>query len=104
MDALISQVQETLDGQIDFEGQRVSELVCTALLSISAVVALVTGFVQQDIYLTLWVGLGGSLLTMIAVVPPWPFYNNHPQRWLPAAGKTGVLPEGGIVVTGKKSK
>jgi len=104
MDALVSQIQDTFEGQIDFEGQRLSELVCTTLLSLSAVVALITGFVQQDIYLTLLVGLGGTLLTMIAVVPSWPFYNQHPQRWLPSGGKTGGLPAGGIVVGGKKDR
>lgn len=65
-------------------------------------VALITGYVQQDIYLTLWVGLGGTLLTMLAVVPPWPFYNQHPRRWLPSGRATGSLPQGGIVIGGKK--
>ena len=59
------------------------------------------GYVQQDIYLTLWVGLGGTLLTMLAVVPPWPVYNQHPQRWLPSGKKTAGLPAGGIVIGGK---
>jgi len=101
MDALIAQVQDTFEGQIDFEGQRISELVCTALLSISAVLALVIGYVKQDIYLTLWVGLGGTVLTMLAVVPPWPFYNQHPQRFLPSAKTMASMPHGGIVVGGK---
>jgi hypothetical protein len=61
MDALITQVQDTFEGQIvgicvpsgeksptdhemrqDFEGQRASELVCTVLLSMSAVSAAYT--------------------------------------------------------------
>lgn len=67
-------------------------------------VALITGYVQQDIYLALWVGLGGTLLTMLAVVPPWPFYNQHPQRWLPSGRATGGLPQGGIVIGGKKDR
>jgi len=101
MDALIAQVQDTFEGQIDFEGQRISELVCTVLLSVSAVLALIIGYVKQDIYLTLWVGLGGTVLTMLAVVPPWPFYNQHPQRFLPSGKTMASMPQGGIVVGGK---
>jgi len=102
MDALISQVQDIFEGQIDFDGQRMSELVCTALLSLSAVIALVVGYAQEDIYLALWVGLGGTVLTMLAVVPPWPFYNQNPQRFLPSGKRMAGVPEGGIVVGGRK--
>jgi len=104
MDALISQVQDTFEGQIDFHGQNISELACTTLLSLSAVVALLAGYVQQDIYLTLWVGLAGTALTMLAVVPPWPFYNQHPRRFLPSGKTMAGMPDGGVVVGGKKVK
>jgi len=103
MDTLISQVQDTFEGQIDFEGQRIADPLCTAMLSISAVTALIAGYVQQDIYLTLWLGLGGTFMAMLAVVPPWPFYNQNPQHWLPSGRKIGRLPEGGIVV-GEKAR
>jgi len=49
----------------------------------------------------MWVGLGGTLLTMFAVVPPWPVYNKHPQRFL---GSGLALPPGGIVVEGANVK
>lgn len=54
---------------------------------------------QQDIYLTLWVGLAGTALTMLMVVPPWPMYNESPEKWLPA--KSGLAGTG-IEVDGKK--
>jgi signal peptidase complex subunit 1 len=31
------------------------------------------------------VGLAGTALTFLAVVPPWPFYNKNPEGWLPAS-------------------
>jgi signal peptidase complex subunit 1 len=41
------------------------------------------GFLQQDIRLALYIGLAGSALTFLVVVPPWPFYNKNPEDWLP---------------------
>ena len=60
-------------------------------------IALVAGFVNNDIYITLWTGLGLTLLVMLLVVPAWPIFNKHPVRWLGSS----VLPAGGIVVGGK---
>jgi signal peptidase complex subunit 1 len=37
----------------------------------------------QDIRLTLYIGLAGTALTFLVVVPPWPFYNKNPEGWLP---------------------
>jgi signal peptidase complex subunit 1 len=55
---------------------------------------------QQDIYLTLWISLAGSVMTTLAVVPPWPAFNQHPEGWL-RSGKSGISPPD-IVVAGKK--
>jgi len=62
-------------------------------------VAFIVGFALQDIYMTLWVGLGGAALAFLIVVPPYPFYNRSPERWLP--GKSGISGVG-IEVDGKK--
>jgi len=59
------------------------------------VLALLVGFVKDDIYLTVWVSLAGTILTMLVVVPPWPAFNKHPEAWL---GSKIALPPGGIVV------
>ena len=39
------------------------------------------GYIKQDVYLSLFVGIGGALVTFLAVVPPWPAYNQNPQKW-----------------------
>jgi signal peptidase complex subunit 1 len=32
--------------------------------------------------------LAGTLVTALAVIPPWPFYNQNPEKWLvPGAGR-----------------
>jgi len=101
MDAVITQVQDLFEGQIDFDGQRLAEGISTAVLSISSAVALIIGFIQQDIYLVMWIGLAGTVLAMLLVVPPWPVFNQHPQPWL---GSKVTLPPGGIVVGGGKGR
>lgn len=56
------------------------------------VVAFIAGFVSRDVYLTLWVGLAGTLLMALVVIPPWPVYNKHPEKWLVPSGVTAAGP------------
>ncbi|KAH8821580.1 microsomal signal peptidase 12 kDa subunit-domain-containing protein [Xylogone sp. PMI_703] len=98
-DQLLERVREIAEGQIDFEGQKLAELLATALLTIVGAVSFIVGFLLQDIKLALYIGLGGTALTLLIIVPPWPFFNRHPVRWLPVAGSE---PQSyGITVDGK---
>ena len=65
-------------------------------------VAFFIGYLLQDIKLFLWIGVGGTALVFLAVVPPWPFYNQHPLKWLPAGrgGSTTSVPHN-LVIDGK---
>jgi len=98
-DQLLEQVRELVEGQIDFEGQKLSELLATASLVIVGGIAFLIGFVLQDIKLALYIGLGGTAFTFALVVPPWPIYNKHPVQWLPVAGSEMAVQ--GITVDGK---
>ncbi|KAJ6021620.1 hypothetical protein N7540_007124 [Penicillium herquei] len=100
MDELLAPIRDALEGQIDFHGQRLAELLSTVLLVISGassqehsklqiIVSFLVGYIYKDIYLTLWVGLGGTLFTALAVVPPWPFYNQNPEKWFNNSKKSG---------------
>ena len=53
---------------------------------------------MQDIKLAVYLGLGGTAATFLLVVPPWPFFNKNPVKWLPVAG---VAPPTNIVVDEK---
>ncbi|KAF2087550.1 SPC12-domain-containing protein [Saccharata proteae CBS 121410] len=89
-DELLEKARDVFEGQIDFDGQRLAELLTTALLTTAGIVAFLTGYFTQDIALTLWIGLAGAVLTFVVVVPPWPFFNKNPVTWLPALqGGTG---------------
>jgi len=98
-DQLLEQVREAAEGQIDFEGQRLAEGLATGLLAIVGAIAFIVGYFLQDIKLALFIGLGGTALTFLVVVPPWPFFNRHPVKWLPVGGRE--IKSQGIVVDGK---
>jgi signal peptidase complex subunit 1 len=53
------------------------------------IVAFIVGFVVKDLKYTVWIGLGGTALTALAVVPPWPMYNRNGLKWLPVEGGQG---------------
>ncbi|KAH9903725.1 microsomal signal peptidase 12kDa subunit [Xylariomycetidae sp. FL2044] len=87
---LLDQVRDVVDGQIDFEGQKLAELLATALLAISGAVSFLVGFFLQDIALALKIGLAGTAITFLVVVPPWPFFKKSPLNWLPPGGGSAV--------------
>ncbi|OTA60225.1 microsomal signal peptidase 12kDa subunit [Hypoxylon sp. EC38] len=86
----LDQVRDAVDGQIDFEGQKLAELLATAALAIAGAVSFLVGFILQDITLALKIGLAGTALTFLLVVPPWPFFNKHPVKWLPVGGEPAI--------------
>jgi signal peptidase complex subunit 1 len=116
-DQILEQVREFAEGQIDFEGQKLAEFLGTALLATVGVrinlqntqfitllirfqaISFIVGFFLQDIKLALFIGLGGTALTFLVVVPPWPFFNKHPVKWL-LVGGTEKSAAGSITVDG----
>jgi len=98
-DQLLEQVRDAAEGQIDFEGQRLAEFLATAMLASVGAIAFLVGFYLQDVKRALIIGLGGTALTFLLVVPPWPFFNRRPVKWLPVGGKD--ISSQGIVVDGK---
>ncbi|CZT21479.1 related to microsomal signal peptidase 12kDa subunit [Ramularia collo-cygni] len=101
MDAILEQARVIYEGEIDFSGQRLAELLTYTLLTLSGILAFLVGFSTQDIYKTLYIGGVGTLLTFVVVVPPWPYFQKNPLAWLPA--RTGAVGQRfDIEVDGKK--
>jgi len=98
---ILDQIRDYADGQIDFEGQKLAELLSTVSLAVAGAIAFVIGYVLQDIKLGLYVFLGGSALTFLIVVPAWPFFNQHPLKWLPIGGGANITIPQNIVVDEK---
>ncbi|KAF2715087.1 microsomal signal peptidase 12 kDa subunit [Pleomassaria siparia CBS 279.74] len=97
-DQLLDQFRDAIEGQIDFEGQRLAEMITTVLLGAAGIVAFFVGFLTQDIKLSVYIGLAGTALTFVAVVPPWPIYNKNPEEWLSSSSTAGIT----IDVDGQK--
>ncbi|KAI4720695.1 hypothetical protein E4T48_03084 [Aureobasidium sp. EXF-10727] len=101
MDTIIESGRKIWEGEIDFEGQRLVEMFCSVLLTTAGVIGFMVGFATQNIQYTLWILLAGAALTFVVCVPPWPFYNKDPVKWLPAK-KSGSVSAMNITVDGKK--
>ncbi|CAK3934358.1 signal peptidase complex subunit 1 [Lecanosticta acicola] len=102
MDQILEQARTIYEGEIDFEGQRLAEYITYGLLSVVGAIAFLVGYVAQDIYLTLYIGLGGTALAFLVVVPQWPFYNKHPAPFLSPRNAQGAITGISIEVDGKR--
>lgn len=78
----LDKLRDVAEGQIDFEGQKLAEILATVLLTVSGFLSFVVGFFLQDIKLAVYIGLAGTAITFFVVVPPWPFFNRNPVKWL----------------------
>ncbi|KAK4186861.1 microsomal signal peptidase 12 kDa subunit-domain-containing protein [Podospora australis] len=85
---LLEQARDVVEGQIDFEGQKLAELLINVSLSLVGAIAFIVGYILQDIKLAVYIGLGGTAATFLLAVPPWPFFNKNPVKWLPVQGIT----------------
>ncbi|KAM7199831.1 Microsomal signal peptidase 12 kDa subunit (SPC12) domain containing protein [Rhypophila sp. PSN 637] len=98
---LLEQVRDLAEGQIDFEGQKLAETIANVALSLVGAIAFIVGYILQDIKLALLIALGGTALTFVVVIPPWPFYNRNPVKWLPVGGGAAAAIPQNIVVNEK---
>ncbi|KAI9672103.1 MAG: hypothetical protein M1831_001916 [Alyxoria varia] len=86
MSEQLDRMRDALDGQIDFNGQRLADQLNTNTLAVIGLVAFLAGYFTQNLQHTLWIGVGGTAVVFLVIVPPWPMYNRKPATWLPARG------------------
>ncbi|KAL0635048.1 hypothetical protein Q9L58_005977 [Maublancomyces gigas] len=87
----MDQIQSVIDGFIDFEGQSLAETLTTAILVLTGIAAFGAGWVLSDLKYTVYVGLSGTVLAFLAVVPPWPIYTRNPLTWVAIAAPPEVV-------------
>ncbi|KAK1371914.1 putative signal peptidase complex subunit 1 [Heracleum sosnowskyi] len=68
--------------QMDWQGQRLAETLMQIMLVAFAGVAFLTGYFSASFQMMLLIYMGGVVLTALASVPNWPFFNRHPLKWL----------------------
>jgi len=84
MDAALDQVRDIVEAPIDFQGQQLATKINYILLTLTGILSFLAGAITSNVYNCVYVGLAGCVVTMLAVVPPWPIYNKNPVQWLPA--------------------
>jgi len=80
-------VQELLEGKIDFDGQAMVDLVSRVTLGAATILAFGMGFALQDLRVTFGIIGVVTLALALVLLPPWPMFNKHPVKWLPAQSK-----------------
>lgn len=101
-DQLLEQARDIFEGQIDFHGQKLADNLATILLSIVGALSFIIGYLLQDIKLAVYIALGGTAVTFGIVLPPWPFFNRNPVKWLPlGGGSTAIQTPQNIVIDEK---
>lgn len=68
--------------EIDFEGQRRSEIIYKVILTVCFVVSILVSFVTQRLKDGVFIMAGGLILSVLLCVPAWPMYKSHQYKWL----------------------
>jgi len=68
---------------MDFEGQKQAELLLYRLLIFFGAAGFLGGYALGSFRLMVYINAAGLALTLVLVVPNWPWYNRTPLNWLP---------------------
>lgn len=69
---------------MDFQGQKLAENLLVKITIVFAVIGFIAGYAISDFSLMVKINGVGLALTLLAVLPPWPWYSKNPLPWLPA--------------------
>ncbi|VDD85809.1 unnamed protein product [Enterobius vermicularis] len=68
---------------IDFVGQRKAERIYQVILVLFAIIGFILGYITQQLSVAIYTLGIGLLLSVLLVVPPWPFLRQNPIHWQP---------------------
>lgn len=68
--------------EIEFEGQRRSEIIYKVILTVYLVVSILVSFVTQRLKDGVFIMAGGLILSVLLCVSAWPMYKRHRYKWL----------------------
>ena len=68
---------------MDFQGQKTAELWLSRLLVAFAAVGFLVGYLLSNFAVMVYINLAGLAVTLLLVLPNWPFFNQHKLQWLP---------------------
>mmetsp|Transcript_18980 Transcript_18980/g.39286 ORF Transcript_18980/g.39286 Transcript_18980/m.39286 type:complete len:83 (-) Transcript_18980:307-555(-) len=67
---------------MDYEGQKLAELLFYIIICLFGAVGWVMGYLQQDFTIVFQAWLAGVVISVVLCVPDWPFFNRNPIKWL----------------------
>jgi signal peptidase complex subunit 1 len=86
---------------MDFQGQKQAEQLIYQLLVAFAAAGFLAGYATGSFDVMVYVNAAGLALTMLAVVPDWPWFNRNPLSWLPPLNPDdGAAAAGGTAAGG----
>ena len=71
---------------MDFKGQKLSERISQILVTVSAVLAFLAGYILQEFSVMMKIFGSGVAVAFVGTVLDWPIYNNDPVAWRRPAG------------------
>ncbi|KAJ8597171.1 microsomal signal peptidase 12 kDa subunit, partial [Rhizopogon salebrosus TDB-379] len=77
-------LNELLEGRIDFKGQKRADDIVRVVLITSTFLSFVIGFTLSSLWITFSTFVLCTVALSLVVLPPWPMFNQHPAKWLPA--------------------
>ncbi|WWC89991.1 uncharacterized protein L201_004921 [Kwoniella dendrophila CBS 6074] len=83
MNNLPVSAREVLEGRIDPRSQHIVEQTAQTFLIALTVVSFGLSYTTSSVLYGLEVFLGGLIVILLISVPPWPFLNKHPVKFLP---------------------
>lgn len=67
---------------MDFEGQKLSERLAVFATILFAVLSFLLGYFLTSFKLMMIVYAAGVTMAFVISVPDWPYFNQHPLKWL----------------------
>ena len=68
---------------MDYVGQKNAERLMMILTILFAVVGFVAGYISSDFKVMAIINAAGIVVTLLAIVPNWPWFNRNKLAWLP---------------------
>ncbi|KAI8465672.1 MAG: microsomal signal peptidase 12 kDa subunit-domain-containing protein [Monoraphidium minutum] len=88
---------------MDFEGQKLAETLLYRLLVLFGAIGFLVGYAVGSFRLMVLINAGGLALTLLAVVPNWPWFNRNPLSWLPPLNPDDAVASSGSGGAGSSS-
>eukprot|EP00477_Mikrocytos_mackini_P000635 GAHX01000679.1.p1 GENE.GAHX01000679.1~~GAHX01000679.1.p1 ORF type:complete len:84 (-),score=14.05 GAHX01000679.1:35-253(-) len=67
---------------MDFEGKKLSNKISTWVFVLGTIIGNIMGLTFQDFLWTVKIQLASFILVIFLCIPPWPFYNSHPLKFM----------------------